>query len=100
VDDMKNLGMLEGVEADAPESLKAFCDTLDKAAMAVEVIPGKYKELMALAVVFTTQCQYCIQIHAAKAREVGASDQEIAEVVALAATLCERDGDDVGRAPF
>jgi AhpD family alkylhydroperoxidase len=85
--DKKNPGKLEGVEADAPEALKAFCAALDKAAMADGVIPGKYKKLMALAVAFTTQCRHCIQSHAGEAREFGASDQEIAEVVAIAAAL-------------
>jgi AhpD family alkylhydroperoxidase len=42
---------------------------------------------MALAVAFTTQCPYCIEIHANKAREVGVSDQEIAEAVIVAAAL-------------
>ncbi len=42
---------------------------------------------MALAVAFTTQCTYCIQLHAGKARADGASDEEIAEVVAIAAAL-------------
>jgi len=42
---------------------------------------------MALAVAFTTQCPYCIEIHAKKAREADASEQEIAEVVAVAAAL-------------
>jgi AhpD family alkylhydroperoxidase len=84
--DMKNLGKLKSMEAAAPEALKAFW-AFDKAAMAAGAIPAKYKELMALAVAFTTQCPYCIQIHAGKAREAGASDQEIAEVVAVAAAL-------------
>ena len=47
----------------------------------------RYKELMALAVAFTTQCPYCIEVHAKKAREADASEQEIAEVVAVAAAL-------------
>lgn len=83
----KKTGKLEGVEADAPEALKAFCAALDKAAMAAGVIPGKYKELMALAVAFTAQCPYCIQSRAGKARQVGVSDQEIAEVITIAAAL-------------
>jgi AhpD family alkylhydroperoxidase len=48
------------------------------------VIPGKYKELLTLAVAFSTRCPHCIQSNAGKALEVGASDQEIAEVVAIA----------------
>ena len=41
---------------------------------------------MALAVAFTTQCPYCIEIHSNKARELGTSD-EIAEAVLVAAAL-------------
>ena len=84
--DMKNLEKLKSIEANAPEAIKAF-RAFDKAAMAAGAIPSKYKELMALAVAFTTQCPYCIEIHSNKAREAGASEQEIAEVVAIAAAL-------------
>jgi AhpD family alkylhydroperoxidase len=84
--DMKNLGKLKTLEANAPEAIKAFW-AFDKAVMAAGAIPAKYKELMALAVAFTTQCPYCIQVHAGKAREAGASDPEIAEAVAIAAAL-------------
>jgi AhpD family alkylhydroperoxidase len=66
--------------------MKAFV-AFDKAALAAGAIPVKYKELMAIAVALTTQCPYCIEIHSNKAREVGASDQEIAEVVMIAAAL-------------
>jgi AhpD family alkylhydroperoxidase len=84
--DMKNLAKLKLIEANAPEAMKAFA-AFDKAALAAGAIPVKYKELMALAVAFTTQCPYCIEIHAKQARAAGASDQEIAEVVLLAAAL-------------
>ncbi len=84
--DMKNLEKLKTVEANAPEAIKAFW-AFDKAAMAAGAIPVKYKELMAVAVALTTQCPYCIQIHAGRAREAGVSDQEMAEVVAVAAAL-------------
>ncbi len=43
---------------------------------------------MALAVAFTTQCPYCIEIHSNQARAAGVSDQEIAEAVIVAAALC------------
>jgi AhpD family alkylhydroperoxidase len=59
----------------------------DKAAMAAGAIPVKYKELMALAVAFTTQCPYCIEIHSNKARQAGVTDQEISEAVFVAAAL-------------
>ena len=84
--DMKNLEKLKSLQANAPEAVKAFW-AFDKAAMAAGAIPVKYKELMALAVAFTTQCPYCIEIHAKKAREAGASEPEISEVVVIAAAL-------------
>jgi AhpD family alkylhydroperoxidase len=84
--DMKNLKKLKSLDAGAPEAMKAFW-AFDKAAMAGGAIPAKYKELMAVAVALTTQCPYCIQIHSDKAREAGASEQEISEVVAVAAAL-------------
>ena len=84
--DMKNLGKLKTLEANAPEAFQAFW-AFDKAAMADGAIPVKYKELIALAVAFTTQCPYCIEIHAKRARDAKASEQEIAEVVAVAAAL-------------
>jgi len=84
--DMKNLKKLKTLEAAAPEAVKAFW-AFDKAAMAPGAIPAKYKELMALSVAFTTQCPYCIEIHAGKAREAGATAQEISEAVVVAAAL-------------
>ncbi|HEY6466474.1 MAG TPA: carboxymuconolactone decarboxylase family protein [Candidatus Acidoferrales bacterium] len=84
--DMKNLSRLKIIDASAPEAMKAFW-AFDKAAMADGTIPVKYKEFMALAVAFTTQCPYCIEIHAKRARDAGGTDAEIAEVVAVSAAL-------------
>lgn len=84
--DMKNLAKLKTIEANAPDAMKAFW-AFDKAAMAAGAIPVKYKELIALAVALTTQCPYCLEIHSNKAREAGATEQEMAEVVAVAAAL-------------
>ena len=84
--DMKNLTRFKAIEAAAPAAIQAY-RAFDKAAMADGAVPVKYKELMALAVAFTTQCAYCIEIHAGKARKAGATDAEIAETVAVAAAL-------------
>jgi AhpD family alkylhydroperoxidase len=84
--DLKNLSKMKNLETNAPEAMKAFV-AFDKAALAGGAIPGKYKELMALAVAFTTQCPYCIEIHSNKARGIGASEPEIAEAVLVAAAL-------------
>jgi AhpD family alkylhydroperoxidase len=84
--EMSNVNKLKLLATHAPEAMQAFV-AFDKAALADGVIPSKYKELIALGVAFTTQCPYCIDIHANKAREWGASDQEIAECVLVAAAL-------------
>jgi AhpD family alkylhydroperoxidase len=84
--DKKNLAKLKQMESLAPAAMSAFW-AFDKAALADGAIPVKYKELIALGVAHTTQCPYCIDIHAAKAREHGASDAEIAEAVLVAAAL-------------
>jgi AhpD family alkylhydroperoxidase len=42
-------------------------------------IPGKYKELIGLAVAAHIKCRYCIYFHTAAARAHGASDEELKE---------------------
>jgi len=70
----------------APDLMKAFWE-FDRLAVAEGTIPVKYKELIAIGVALTTQCPYCIDIHAANARRAGASDAEIAESAMVAAAL-------------
>jgi AhpD family alkylhydroperoxidase len=47
-------------------------------------LPGKYKELIGLAVAAQIPCRYCILFHTEAARLNGASDAEIREAVAMA----------------
>lgn len=84
--DMKSLEKLKALEANAPEVMKAFW-TFDQAAVAAGAISVKNKELIAIAVALTTQCPYCIALHAQRARDAGATEQEISEVVIVAAAL-------------
>jgi AhpD family alkylhydroperoxidase len=84
--DLQNLGKMKSLDDNAPEAMKTFW-AFDKAAMAAGAISRKNKELMAVAVALTTQCPYCLDIHAKRAREAGATEQEIAEVVTVAAAL-------------
>lgn len=58
------------------------------------VIPIKYRELMSIAVALTTQCAYCIESHIKNAVQAGATREEIAETVFIAAAL--RAGGAVG----
>lgn len=50
-------------------------------------IPVKYRELIALAVAHVTQCVYCLEDHVAGAKKAGASREEVAESVFIAAAL-------------
>ncbi len=83
---MDNMKKFPKMDALAPEAMKAFW-AFDRVALADGAIPKKYKELMALAVALTTQCVYCLEIHKKAAVKAGATQEEIAEVVLLAAAL-------------
>lgn len=48
-------------------------------------IPGKYKELIGLAVSGATRCRYCALFHTEGARLQGATDEEIAEASTMGA---------------
>jgi AhpD family alkylhydroperoxidase len=84
--DKKNLARLKQMDSLAPDAMQAF-RAFDKAALAEGAIPAKYKELIAVAVAHTTQCPYCIDIHAANARKAGATDAELVEAALVAAAL-------------
>ena len=70
----------------APDAMKAFW-AFDKLSVADGVIPVKYKEIIAVAVAVTTQCPYCIEIHANNARRAGATEAELTEATIVAAAL-------------
>jgi AhpD family alkylhydroperoxidase len=50
-------------------------------------VPGKYRELIAIAVALTTQCEMCLESHTAAAAEHGATAEEIAETAFITAAL-------------
>ncbi len=84
--DRRNLTKFPRFGELAPEAFRTFA-AFDTAAYEAGAIPQKYKELMAIAVALTTQCPYCIDIHARKARAAGATEQEIAETALVAAAI-------------
>ena len=84
--DKKNLGKFTRFGELAPEAFKAFV-AFDEAVVKHGVVPVKYKELIAVAVALTTQCPYCIDIHTARAKAAGATEQELAETTLVAAAL-------------
>lgn len=50
-------------------------------------IPPKTREFIALAVALTTQCAYCLDVHTKAAKKLGATREELAELVAIAAAV-------------
>jgi len=84
--DLKNLAKFPRMGELAPEAFKGFV-AFDEAVFTTGVIPLKYKELMAVAVALTTQCPYCIDIHAKRAKKAGVTEQELAEATLIAAAL-------------
>ncbi|GAA4385498.1 carboxymuconolactone decarboxylase family protein [Agromyces bauzanensis] len=50
-------------------------------------IPRKYRELIALGVALTTQCDACLKGHARAAVDHGATEEELAETTYITAAL-------------
>jgi AhpD family alkylhydroperoxidase len=85
--DENDLKALKEMSLLAPEEFKAWANLDRIVAREDGRIPRKYRELIALAVAHTTQCVYCIEVHAKNAKKAGASKEEVAEAVLLAAAL-------------
>jgi AhpD family alkylhydroperoxidase len=82
-EELAKFSRLATTNADLIKSFGAF----DATAMADGALPSKTKELIAVAVALTTQCQYCLTIHSEYARKAGATDEELAEAIYVAAAL-------------
>jgi AhpD family alkylhydroperoxidase len=85
--DENDLKLLKEMSTAAPEDFKAWVNLDRIVAREDGKIPRKYRELIAIAVAHTTQCVYCIEVHTKAAKKVGASKEEVAEAVLLAAAL-------------
>jgi AhpD family alkylhydroperoxidase len=70
----------------APEIHQAF-DAFSQQVFADGALPGKTKQLIAVAAAHVTQCPYCIRGHIKLARRAGASDQEVMEAIWVAAEM-------------
>jgi AhpD family alkylhydroperoxidase len=82
-----DLEQLDEMSKLAPEDYKAWVNLDGITAREDGQIPRKYRELIAIAVAHATQCVYCIKVHTQKAKRAGATKQEVAEAVLLAAAL-------------
>jgi len=70
----------------APETYAAF-QAFSQQVFADGALPSKTKELIAVAVAHVTQCPYCIRSHTKRARQRGATGQEIMEAIWVAAEM-------------
>ena len=70
----------------APKPLEAF-KAFSASVFADGALPGKTKQLIAVAVAHVTQCPYCIRGHTKSALWAGATEQEIMEAIWVAAEM-------------
>lgn len=75
-----------GLKDAKPEIVKAYFD-FSKLVDKTDALSQKEKELIAVGVSHALQCSYCIEDHTRKARLVGATEEEIAEAIFVAAKI-------------
>ncbi len=85
--DAGDLKLLSELKKLAPDDFKGFVALDSIVGKDDGAIPRKYRELIALAVAFTTQCPYCLDVHTRNAKRAGATRAEVAEAALLAAAL-------------
>jgi AhpD family alkylhydroperoxidase len=85
--DPEDLKLLRDLRTLAPDEFKGFVALDSIVGKEDGKIPRKYRELMALAVACTTQCPYCLDVHSKGAKKAGATREEVAETVFIAAAL-------------
>jgi AhpD family alkylhydroperoxidase len=69
-----------------PEVMSAY-GSLSTAAMADGALSAKTKELIALAIAITRECDGCIVAHARGAVRLGATTEEVAEMIGVAISM-------------
>ena len=62
---------------------KGFAE-LHRATVADGAVPARMKELVALAIAVVKECDGCIAYHASAAARLGATEEEVAEVLGVA----------------
>jgi AhpD family alkylhydroperoxidase len=74
---------LNGLKPDLLKSFGAF----DTKAFEEGALSRKFKELIAIAAAHITRCPYCISGHTKRAKQLGATDEEIAEAIFVAVAM-------------
>lgn len=81
--DLKTFPDLKELAPDAFEAYSAW----SAAAFAEGALSRKTKELIAFAVAHAIQCPYCIDVHSKEASSAGATREEMAEAIHVAAVI-------------
>lgn len=79
-------GWMETFGEQSPSSMKSFRSLLG-AVEKEKVLSAKTKELMAIAISITQQCEWCIAFHVRNALEEGATEEEIMEAAWVAVLM-------------
>ena len=74
------------LEKHLPKAWDAFC-ALANETLSEGALSAKVKELMAFALSIVVHCEPCIKVHLRRARELGATEAEIAETIAVAVVM-------------
>lgn len=69
-----------------PDVIGAYAD-MQRAAMGEGALPARVKELIALAIAVTRECDGCIASHARGAVKHGATEPEVAEALGVAVMM-------------
>jgi AhpD family alkylhydroperoxidase len=69
-----------------PEVLAGYA-AMQRAAIADGALPGRIKELIALAIAVTRECDGCIAAHALGAARRNATEEEVAEALGVAVMM-------------
>ena len=85
--DPKDLGLLGEMRKLAPADFDAWYGLNSICGREDGAVPKKYRELIAVAVAVTTQCPYCIEVHAKAAKAAGATREELVETAFVASAL-------------
>jgi len=75
--------VIDFVDLIPDEFIDSEWDLMKRLQFGETLIPGKYKELIALAIAATTRCRYCALFHTEAAKLNGATEAEIQEAVHL-----------------
>jgi AhpD family alkylhydroperoxidase len=69
-----------------PDVISAY-STMQRAALSDGALPGRFKELIALAIAVTKECDGCISAHARGAARQNATEEEVAEAMGVAVLM-------------